>query len=321
MIRLIVGEKKFNTLRYPIEKYTNISFVNVRLPSNSRSVNRIGINTQQEKVLAYRSGRSKNEYFINANGDQFKHVLEFTRNPDIEAYKTYISRQANPRQFKKDLKVAAQFYNVEQLQEFVDSHLNSRVGGMESQIIDCIDPNNPKEFEILNSWIPNKNPNDYTTVAYTLLYRASEHGFSASKFHELCDNKGPTVTIIETKAGYVCGGYTEISWTSPSSEQEAKDPNRRGFIFLLRSPKREQPSKWVIKSSYGEAWHNKDLGPCFRNYINLANSCNENESSCAWLGNYYEGVTNDTYGRLTEQRDFTVKEYEVWRVGNSNDDS
>ena len=45
-------------------------------------------------------------------------------------------------------------------------------------------------------------------------YQATEHKCSALKFHELCDNKGPTVTLVRSKEN-VFGGYTDKSWTSP----------------------------------------------------------------------------------------------------------
>ena len=31
-----------------------------------------------------------------------------------------------------------------------------------------------------------------------LLFRASQHGFNNNKFHEFCDGKGDTLTIIRT---------------------------------------------------------------------------------------------------------------------------
>jgi len=39
----------------------------------------------------------------------------------------------------------------------------------------------------------------------TRLYKASDPGvgFSAAKFHSLCDNKGPTLTLIQTTAGQI----------------------------------------------------------------------------------------------------------------------
>ena len=45
-------------------------------------------------------------------------------------------------------------------------------------------------------------------------YQATEHNCSAIKFHELCDNKGPTVILVRSKE-YVFGGYTDKNWTSP----------------------------------------------------------------------------------------------------------
>lgn len=48
-----------------------------------------------------------------------------------------------------------------------------------------------------------------------LLYRGSRDGWLSSKFHELCDEKGPTVTfikVVNTYGKYIFGGYTDQSW-------------------------------------------------------------------------------------------------------------
>lgn len=42
-------------------------------------------------------------------------------------------------------------------------------------------------------------------------YTASKHAFSAPKFHERCDNRGPTLTIVRV-GSHIFGGYTDISW-------------------------------------------------------------------------------------------------------------
>ena len=49
-----------------------------------------------------------------------------------------------------------------------------------------------------------------------LLYRASEHGYSAESFHEYCDAKGPTLVIIKSEGGWIFGGYTTQSWSGKS---------------------------------------------------------------------------------------------------------
>ena len=46
-----------------------------------------------------------------------------------------------------------------------------------------------------------------------LLYRASEHGYTAKSFHDYCDDKGPTLIIIKSSEGWIFGGYTTQSWS------------------------------------------------------------------------------------------------------------
>ena len=44
------------------------------------------------------------------------------------------------------------------------------------------------------------------------IMRGSEDGFSSSIFHQKCDNKGPTLTIIQSDQGKIFGGYSMIPW-------------------------------------------------------------------------------------------------------------
>jgi len=53
-----------------------------------------------------------------------------------------------------------------------------------------------------------------SNLTYNLLYRGSEHGFRASYFHAMCDNKGKSLSIVKTDQGIVFGGYTNIPWKS-----------------------------------------------------------------------------------------------------------
>jgi hypothetical protein len=50
---------------------------------------------------------------------------------------------------------------------------------------------------------------------YKLLYRGTRDGFNHKKFHEMCDNQSPTVTIIKVKnSNELLGGYNPIAWKS-----------------------------------------------------------------------------------------------------------
>ncbi|CAG8840332.1 23901_t:CDS:1, partial [Cetraspora pellucida] len=44
---------------------------------------------------------------------------------------------------------------------------------------------------------------------FILLYRGKENDFNAKKFHDSCDNKGPTLTIIKTSDQRFFGGYND----------------------------------------------------------------------------------------------------------------
>ena len=59
----------------------------------------------------------------------------------------------------------------------------------------------------LNKWF-NKSSQ------WKLIYRASEHGYTSSSFHEHCDDKGPTLIIIKTTGGWIFGGYITKSWST-----------------------------------------------------------------------------------------------------------
>ena len=51
---------------------------------------------------------------------------------------------------------------------------------------------------------------------WRLIYRASEHGYTASSFHKCCDDKEPTLIVIKSSGGWIFGGYTTQSWSGNS---------------------------------------------------------------------------------------------------------
>jgi hypothetical protein len=66
-----------------------------------------------------------------------------------------------------------------------------------------------------------------------LIFVASKYKFKAKYFHELCDNKGPTITIIKSKTHQrIFGGYTDLPWKSGNNE--VVKGNQNSFIFSIR---------------------------------------------------------------------------------------
>jgi hypothetical protein len=52
----------------------------------------------------------------------------------------------------------------------------------------------------------------------------------AEDFHNNCDEKGATVTLIKCKNGKICGGYTSTSWET-SESGGITDPTT--FVFSV----------------------------------------------------------------------------------------
>ena len=79
---------------------------------------------------------------------------------------------------------------------------------------------NPSEF-LPDTQLVNKQYDSYLrewvgNYKMKLLYRASEHDYTAESFHECCDNQGPTLIIIKSSGGWIFGGYTIQSWSKKS---------------------------------------------------------------------------------------------------------
>lgn len=94
---------------------------------------------------------------------------------------------------------------------------------------------------------------------WKLLYRATRDGFDQSKFHELCDSKGPTVTVARVSdSGRLVGGFTSVAWGSEGFYK--KDTiaflfNGGGDGLVIFHIKKGEEDKAV--------WHGKNFGPDF----------------------------------------------------------
>ena len=109
---------------------------------------------------------------------------------------------------------------------------NKMINYLDSKIIN----KNEKYNEILKYWI---NPSK--KIKAELLYRLSENGDKISTFHELCDNKGPTLALFHVNDGNIVGIYTPLSWESPFFNYTKDDLDT--FIFNLNKNKKFKKSK------------------------------------------------------------------------------
>ena len=65
-------------------------------------------------------------------------------------------------------------------------------------------------------------------LEWTCIYRATQNGFEAEKFHENCDYKPNNLILIKSVNGNVFGGYTQKDWSGNNVfkvEQKVIDKN------------------------------------------------------------------------------------------------
>ncbi|KAK8793400.1 hypothetical protein WA158_004759 [Blastocystis sp. Blastoise] len=158
---------------------------------------------------------------------------------------------------------------------------------------------------------------------WKLLYRASDHDYSVQKFHELCDNKGETVTLVKhighNKCINIFGGYTDQSWDCESGFK----PYSKEFLFTLSNEHGIPPTKYeyyASDKSYGIGC-DKAIGPqIIGNDISIRDDCHRNNKSycrgdCSAVFN-----TSQKYSLFvnTDKADvdnhFIVDDYEVWGI-------
>jgi hypothetical protein len=123
-------------------------------------------------------------------------------------------------------------------------------------------------------------------VKLSLLYRTSEHGFLSKKFHDFCDNRGPTITMVKSEEGHIAAFYNSNSWDlrvalggyigcnrvlNPKGfiASIVEDPETRGVYSLQKYVPDEHA--YVLSTIYG--------GPNFgghRGHLGIPNRCDMN---------------------------------------------
>ncbi len=157
----------------------------------------------------------------------------------------------------------------------------------------------------VNGWYGDAN------AQWSLCYRRSEHGAQASTFHNLCNNKGPSISLIKTNTNQIFGGYNPLSWKSSGSYANTT----QSFLFSVTNnakfPYCNNAANSVYDApNYGPTWGgNHDLyveGNMTTGYANPGYShCCPNPpgcNSCTACQNLMAGSYNS----------WQIVELEVW---------
>ncbi|KAJ5069911.1 pep-cterm sorting domain-containing protein [Anaeramoeba ignava] len=107
-----------------------------------------------------------------------------------------------------------------------------------------------KHIKYLKEWI-GKNS---IFSSLKLGFSTENNGWNCEKWHDICDDKGPTLVIIKTTKGFVFGGYSEVGWITNMEKWTSffadpagniGDPN--AFIFSLKNPQNSKPQKFTLE--------------------------------------------------------------------------
>jgi len=180
-------------------------------------------------------------------------------------------------------------------------------------------------IEQLHNWL-NEDGSD---GELGLLYRGSRDGFTSKDFHDTCDNKGPTLTIVKTKDGYVLGGYSNTSWSIyefPGEVRVIYKKADKAFLFLLTdSDGIHAPYKMKL-NSYGGGdaiCHSSgEAGPTFGSGHDLYVSLHANDPTLnLWLGKGGSYISSDIPEQLTSPgsgyKTLPIEEIEVYQVSSN----
>jgi hypothetical protein len=139
-----------------------------------------------------------------------------------------------------------------------------------------------------------------------ILFDSSFNGDSASEFHERCDGKFNTISLIETTSGHRFGGYTSECFESPNEYFDKKD--NLSFVFSLDKMKIYD----VIKGKYAISC-DKNYGPYFRDdHICIVDEFFTKESGTCIKGKGFNTTKN--YELNSGKKYFTIKRLQVFQI-------
>ena len=159
-----------------------------------------------------------------------------------------------------------------------------------------------EKLKLIKNWI---HEDKRRTPLFQLLFKMTRDGDSTKAFHNNCDHKGPTVTIIETDDNYIFGGFTNGSWDSDGHwANYGKD-----FVFSINRKK---------KYSKGDNGDGIECGPTYGpNFSSRGDSGIWFKNNTLREGIYKSDIYN-TNGELYIKSEFKVKEIEIYQVNYSN---
>ena len=163
-----------------------------------------------------------------------------------------------------------------------------------------------KEYELIENRLKITGSNK--KIEYKLLYRATIDGDRAKIFHDKCDGKSGTLSIIETNNNVKFGGYTEAFWDGNGYKKDEK-----AFCFSLNLNK-----IYDVSVAEEAIQPQENLGPRFANtlfgiYDNAFKKGNRG-GWCSYNNKHSQYGNIDNKEITGGQNNFGVSEIEVFEI-------
>ena len=288
-----------------IENANNLLFI-ISLPSTK--VKEITFELNEEQKNDKDKINNLNELIIKLNKEM--NELKAENKKEINELKAEHKMEINElkNNFNKEINELKNVINnqnneINDLKEQMKSWLRyNEAKNMIQELKHSLIINNNIEYnELIKYWI---NPDK--KIEGELLYRLSRDGDQISTFHSLCDNKGPTLTLFETKEGNKGGIYTPLSWDSNSEWKNDMD------TFLFNLNKNQKYKK--LQNDYS-IYCAQSYGP-WTTYFGFIkdNQMRKIEHRCSCINSYYEKGAEILPNNSDDTKYFEVKELEVYKI-------
>jgi hypothetical protein len=151
-----------------------------------------------------------------------------------------------------------------------------------------------------------------------LIYKATRDGFTFKDFHRCCDEKGPTLTIIQSTDNYFFGGYTTINW---NKRVKGWSIDKTAFLFTLINPHDIAPTKYTINDNGKDAVFSNGNGPTFGSIdININSNSNRNIQNYIMFPRSYNDTAGKGHLTFTTSDKFSTTDLEIYRLFSTQED-
>ena len=252
-------------------------------------------------MVANNQSEPDGSYFFDRDPTHFRYILNYLRTGLL------YSDQPDTNLARRELLLEARYYNVSAMVRLFNPFKESAILPYDSQY-----------QSVMLSWLQE----DGISSDWRLIYRGTRDGFAVSSFHSLCDNKGPTITLIRSVGDCIFGGYSDVSWTSRGGYIQSTDAFLFAFVSngLGTTPFRGR----VFQNSQYAMHDSSEYGPTFGegHDLRIYSDSNSNTNSYVNWGKTYELPDGYTYGGSGRTwicgYNFQTIEIEVFALASNN---